>query len=381
MTTWKLVCSICGREEGPHAPVGLCPECAQPYLARLTSRPPDRDRIQPRWDMWRYAAALPLADGEEPVSLGEGMTPLTDSPVLARHVGVRRLLVKDEAVNPTASFKARGLSAAVTRARLRGVRGLVVPTAGNAGAALAAYGAAAHVPVRVYAPATTPGPILATIRAMGVELITIDGHIGDAGRLSAQFAAESGYLNVATLREPYRVEGNKTLGLELAEQLGWRLPDAIVYPTGGGEGVIGIWKAFAEMREWGWIDASVPTPRLVIAQASGCAPIVRALNENADRATPWENPVTHAAGLRVPGPLGDRLVLRAIRETSGDAFAVDEEAIRASTNLLASSSGIDAAPEGGCGLAVIEALVRAGRLDPQSEVVLYNTGSGASYRG
>lgn len=330
--------------------------------------------------MWRYAPAMPLARGEEPVTLGEGMTPLLDLPDLARRIGVGRLRVKDEAVNPTASFKARGLSAAVTRARRRGVPGLVVPTAGNAGAALAAYGAAAGVPVRVYAPETTPWPILATIRVMGVELVTIPGHIGDAGRLSAEFARESGYFNVATLREPYRVEGNKTLGLELAEQAGWRLPDAIVYPTGGGEGVIGIWKALGEMRQWGWVDGAGPLPRIVVAQAAGCAPIVRALHEGADHATPWENPVTHAAGLRVPGPLGDRLVLRAIRETQGDAVAIDEDGIRAATGLLASMSGIDAAPEGGCGLAVIEAMVRDGRLDRGSDVVLYNTGCGSSYR-
>jgi threonine synthase len=321
---------------------------------------------------------LPIGDDESPVCLGEGVTPLLESPQLARVAGVRRLWVKDEGVNPTASFKARGLAAAVTRAKARGVPGLVVPTAGNAGAALAAYGAAAGVPVRVYAPATTPRPILDTIRAMGVELQTVDGHIGDAGKLSAEFAQQSGYFNVATLREPYRVEGNKTLALELAEQLDWKLPDAVVYPTGGGEGVIGMWKAFDEMREWGWTDA--PTPQIIVAQAEGCAPIVRAFANGADRATPWENPMTHAAGLRVPGPLGDRLVLRAIRETGGAAAAASEESIRTATRTIASLTGIDAAPEGGCGLAILTDLVRRGRLDPSSQVVLYNTGSGASYR-
>jgi threonine synthase len=258
------------------------------------------------------------------------------------------------------------------------VKGLVVPTAGNAGAALAAYGAAAGVPVRVYAPATTPRPILDTVRAMGVELMTIDGHIGDAGKLAVEFANESGYFNVATLREPYRVEGNKTLGIELAEQLDWHLPDAVVYPTGGGEGVIGMWKAFDEMREWGWITDK--SPRIVVAQADGCAPIVKAHREGLDRATPWPNPQTHAAGLRVPGPLGDRLVLRAIRDTSGEAGSASEDEIRAATKLIASHTGIDAAPEGGCGLAVLVDLVRQGRVDPTSQVVLYNTGSGASYR-
>jgi threonine synthase len=378
VTTCILFCSSCGHEQPQDAGVGLCPKCGQPFLVRFTSPPPSREKILTRWDLWRYAAALPLGDDEAPVCLGEGVTPLLESADLARLVGVRRLWIKDEGVNPTASFKARGLSAAVTRARARGVPGLVVPTAGNAGAALAAYGAAAGLPVRVYAPATTPRPILDTVRAMGVELVTVEGHIGDAGKQSVEFARESGYFNVATLREPYRVEGNKTLGIELAEQLDWNLPDVVVYPTGGGEGVIGMWKAFAEMRDWGWISAKAP--RIVVAQADGCAPIVRALREGADRATPWENPVTHAAGLRVPGPLGDRLVLRAIRETNGDAASASEEAITEATRLLASRTGIDAAPEGGCGLAVLMQLVRQGRVDQSSQVVLYNTGSGASYR-
>jgi threonine synthase len=378
VTTWILECSFCRRQEPQDAGVGLCPDCGQPFLVRFTSPTPSRDRILARWDLWRYAPALPLGDDETPVCLGEGVTPLVESPELAKRAGVRRLWLKDEGVNPTASFKARGLAAAVTRARARGVKGLVVPTAGNAGAALAAYGAAAGVPVRVYAPATTPRPILDTIRAMAVELMTIDGHIGDAGKLAVEFAKETGYFNVATLREPYRVEGNKTLALELAEQFDWNLPDVVVYPTGGGEGVIGMWKAFDEMRAWGWVTAA--PPRIIVAQADGCAPIVKAHREGADRATPWPNPQTHAAGLRVPGPLGDRLVLRAMRETKGDAGSVSEDAIREATRAVASLTGIDAAPEGGCGLAVLTDLVRQGRVDSASQVVLYNTGSGASYR-
>ncbi|MFN8581900.1 MAG: threonine synthase [Gemmatimonadaceae bacterium] len=377
---WFLTCSVCGGREVITAPVGLCPTCHAPYLARYEGAPPAREAISNRWDMWRYAAAMPIDASESPVSLGEGVTPLLESPALAKAIGVRRLWIKDEGVNPTASFKARGLSAAVTRAKARGVRGLVVPTAGNAGAALAAYGAAAGVPVRVYAPETTPRPILDTIRVMGVELVTIPGHIGDAGRMSMSFAAESGYFNVATLREPFRVEGNKTLGLELAEQMAWRLPDALVYPTGGGEGVVGIWKAFREMQEWGWIPKDVRLPRIIVAQATGCAPLVRALRQGDEKATPWENPQTHAAGLRVPGPLGDRLVLQAIRESGGDAAAIDEDVIREYTKRVSSSSGIDAAPEGGCAMAVAALLASAGNLRPSDEVVVYNTGAGASYR-
>jgi len=330
--------------------------------------------------MWRYSSVLPLRDGETPVSLGEGTTPLQELPALAREIGVARLWVKDEGLNPTGSFKARGMSAAVTRARALGVPGFVVPTAGNAGAALAAYGAAAGIPVRVYAPASTPSPILATIRALGADLQLVDGHIGDAGKQSRAFAAEHGFFDVSTLREPYRIEGKKTMGLELAEQLGWSLPTHIVYPTGGGTGLIGMWKVFAEMRDGGWLPRDVRMPHMVVAQADGCAPMVRAFCAGADRATPWENPTTHASGLRVPGPLGDRLILRALYESKGDAAAVTEETIRAETLRLSRASGVDAAPEGGCALGVLALLAREGRVPRDAEVLVFNTGSGASYR-
>jgi threonine synthase len=256
----------------------------------------------------------------------------------------------------------------------------VVPTAGNAGAALAAYGAAAGIPVRVYAPASTPTPILATIRALGADLQLVDGHIGDAGRQSRAFAAEQGYFDVSTLREPYRIEGKKTMGIELAEQLGWTLPTHIVYPTGGGTGLIGMWKVFAEMRAGGWLPNDEPLPSMIVAQAEGCAPMVRAFHAGDFKATPWENPETHASGLRVPGPLGDRLILRALRESNGDAASVSEDAIREATLRLSRVSGIDAAPEGGCALAVLEVLVREGRVPSDARVLVFNTGSGASYR-
>jgi threonine synthase len=261
-----------------------------------------------------------------------------------------------------------------------GAPGVVVPTAGNAGAALAAYGAAAGMPVRVFAPDSTPPSILFTIRALGAELQLVAGHIGDAGRAARAFAAESGFFDLSTLREPYRIEGKKTMGLEIAEQLGWTLPDAIVYPTGGGTGLIGMWKAFGEMRAAGWLAPSSPMPRMIAAQAAGCAPIVRALAAGHDRATSWEQPSTHASGLRVPGPLGDRLILRALRESGGDAEAAEEDEIRAGTTELARASGVDAGPEGGCGLAVLRRLAREGRVGRGEEVVLFNTGSGASYR-
>jgi threonine synthase len=333
-----------------------------------------------RWDMWRYSSLLPLRDDESPVSLGEGLTPLADLPALARELGVEQLWVKDEGLNPTASFKARGMSAAVTRARAFGVPGLVVPTAGNAGAALAAYAAAAGMEVRVYAPETTPRPILDTISALGGELHLVQGHIGDAGKRARAFASESGWFDVSTLREPYRIEGKKTMGIELAEQLSWMLPTHIVYPTGGGTGLIGMWKVFGELKDWGWISPDVRLPRMIVAQAEGCAPIVRAFHDGSDVATPWRKPETHASGLRVPGPLGDRLILRAVRESQGDAHAVSEEAIREGTQWLATASGIDAAPEGGCAMSVTRDLVRAGRIGRDARVLIFNTGSGSSYR-
>lgn len=380
MSKWTLLCSECHHVSSGTRPAGVCPECARPLLVRYVSGYPARSALAARWDMWRYAAALPLLNGESPVSLGEGATPLIDLPALASNAGVRRLWVKDEGLNPTGSFKARGMSAAVTRARALGARGLAVPTAGNAGAALAAYGAAANIPVHVFAPSTTPEPLLATARALGAEVTLVEGHIGDAGKAARAFVGANGYTDMSTLREPYRIEGKKTMGLEIAEQLGWRLPDVIVYPTGGGTGLIGMWKAFQEMRAAGWIDADAALPRMIVAQADGCAPIVRAFAAGAPAAEPWENPTTHASGLRVPGPLGDRLILRALRESGGDAEAVSEDAIRAATGELAGASGIDAAPEGGCAFAVLTSLVRTGRVDGDAEVVVFNTGSGVSYR-
>lgn len=377
---WSLHCSVCTYQKPDGTQLAsLCPDCGQPLMVRYANAVP-RSAVTSEASLWRYRAALPLQAHEQAVTLGEGMTPLVELPHLAKEVGVRRLWVKDEGINPTASFKARGLMMAVTRAKALGLPGVCVPTAGNAGIALAAFAAAAGMPCRIFAPETTPPPILGSIRAFGAELILLPGHIGDAGKATMAFAKESGYFNVATVREPYRVEGMKTMGYEVAEQLGWRLPDAIVYPTGGGEGTIGIWKAIGEMLEWGWLPAGTRKPRMIIAQADGCAPLVRAFASGADKATPWEDPTTHASGLRVPGPLGDRLTLRTLRESGGDAEAVSEERIRGGTFLLASKSGIDAAPEGGAALEATRQLVLAGRLARDSEVVVFNTGSGASYR-
>lgn len=379
MNQWTLVCSGCGRTLPGDKLASLCPDCSQPLMAQFAGIV-SREAITTSPDLWRYAAAMPVKPDEAIVSLGEGMTPLLDAPALAAAVGVSRLWIKDEGLNPTGSFKARGMSAAVTRAKALGVRGLVVPTAGNAGAALAAYGAAGGIPTIVVAPETTPRAILDTVRAFGGELVLVGGHIGDAGKEAVRLATERGFFNVATVREPYRVEGMKTMGYEIAQQMNWSLPDAIVYPAGGGEGVIGIWKAIAEMRRWGWMAGGTPDSRMIVAQAEGCAPLVRAVREGSDRARPWENPRTSAAGLRVPSPLGDRLVLRALRESQGDADTATEQELNDAMRELASATGVDAAPEGGCALAVMRKLLREKRLDASSRVVLFNTGAGASYR-
>ncbi len=377
-TNWILNCSACDYTAAGDRLASLCPDCGQPLAVKIAPVP--RSAIGSEWSMWRYHAAMPIRDGEDRASLGEGTTPLSEHPELAKEVGVRRLWIKDEGRNPTASFKARGLCMAIARAKAFGLPGVCVPTAGNAGIALAAYAAAAGMPARIYAPASTPPPILGSIRAYGAQLELVDGHIGDAGKATMQFAKESGYFNVATVREPYRVEGMKTMGYEVAEQLGWRLPDAIVYPTGGGEGTIGIWKAIGEMIEWGWLSADTHRPKMVVAQATGCAPLVQAFAAGVDRATPWEHPATHASGLRVPGPFGDRWTLRTLRESNGGAFAANEDEIRAGTFRIASACGIDAAPEGGCGLVVAKKMVDAGLVAADAEVVVFNTGSGASYR-
>jgi len=379
---WSLECSGCGSVRAGDGLSGVCTECGSPYLVRYRARPsPDlRSGMATRpWTMWRYREWLPLADGEAAVTLGEGGTPLLEASRLASRYGFGRLLVKDESVNPTGSFKARGLAAAVTRARHAGAERFVVPTAGNAGVALAAYAARDGARARVYAPATTPATILSQIRSFGAELVLLEGHIGDCGKAARAYAAESGAIDVSTLREPYRIEGKKTLALELAEQLGWTVPAAIVYPTGGGTGLIGMWKAFGELRAAGWITGDLP--RLYSVQATGCAPVVAAFESGAERCTPWPDPQTTAAGLRVPAPLGDRLMLAALRQSGGGAVAVTDAELEAGARELQTVEGIDAAPEGGATLAAARVLRTRGVLGPQETVVLFNTGAGWLYRG
>ena len=377
---WSLECSACSRPRSAEGLAGVC-ECGQPYLVRYRAVPPPhvKSLLGDRgWTMWRYREWLPLTEGEAPLTLGEGGTPLLAVPRLAAKHGLPRLCVKDEGANPTGSFKARGLAAAVTRAARAGARAFVVPTAGNAGVALAAYAARAGLPARVYAPAGTPATILSQIRSYGGDLVLIEGHIGDCGAAARAYAAETGAVDVSTLREPYRIEGKKTLGLELAEQLGWSLPDVIVYPTGGGTGLIGMSKAFDELVRAAWVSG--PQPRLYSVQAGGCAPVVEAFAQGAERCTPWREPRTVAAGLRVPAPLGDRLMLRALRESGGGAVAVSDAQLAAAARELQELEGIDACPEGGAALAGTLALAAKGLIQPGERVIVLNTGAGWLYR-
>ena len=379
---WTLGCSACDETAAPDGLPSVCPTCGAPWLVRY-ARTPDpalRAELAHRpWTMWRYREWMPLGAGEGPVTLGEGGTPLLPVPALARAVGLDALWIKDESVNPTGSFKARGLSAAVTRAVAGGARAFTVPTAGNAGVALSAYARRAGCRVDVFAPRTTPPRILEQIRLFGATLHLLDGHIGDCGAAARAHAAETGAFDVSTLREPYRIEGKKTLGLEVAEQLDWTLPDACIYPTGGGTGLIGMWIAFRALKEAGWATGS--EPRLYSVQSTGCAPVVRAFREGAQRTEAWADPWTLASGLRVPNPLGGPIILQAVRETGGSALEVSDEALEQDTEVIAGTEGIDAAPEGGAALAALRLLLEEGAIRPGERVVVFNTGAGWLYRG
>ena len=378
-----LECSLTGERVESEQLVGLSP-AGKPLLARydLASLRSafTRDAVGPRRaDLWRYAEVLPVRDPAARISLGEGWTPLLDAPRTAARLGLARVWIKEEGQNPTGSFKARGLCVAVSRALELGARALALPSAGNAGSAAAAYGAAAGLPVHVVVPSDTPGPILEEIRALGADLRTLDGLITDCARVVRRGVEEHGWFDLSTLKEPYRIEGKKTMGYELVEQLGGRLPDAIVYPTGGGTGLIGMWKAFEEMEELGWIGSE--RPKMFTVQAAGCAPIVRAWEAGRDEAGTWEHAETYASGLRVPSAVGDFLMLRVLRASRGGAVAVPDRAMADWVALLGADTGIFAAPEGGAAAAAVPLLRERGMLDPEDEVVLFNTGSGLKYAG
>jgi len=426
-----LECSSCGRRYDADALCGLCDGCRRPLLARYdldaARRAIERARLHERpRSVWRFHELQPVRDARFCLSLGEGGTPLVRadrlaaelagdhervapirgprgtklSPVEHERVAPRRgprraepagwrgdrtresgetgtLFIKDESPNPTGSFKARGMAVAVARAVELGATALSAPSAGNAACALAAYAARAGVEAHVYMPADVPSSFTAQCRAFGAHVHLVDGLITDCGRVAIEEAKRDGRFDLATLKEPYRLEGKKTLGYELAEQMQWTLPDVIVYPTGGGTGLVGMWKAFEEMEALGWIDAR--RPRMVSVQSSGCAPIVRAFEAGAQTAAPWENAATVADGLRVPAAVGDALMLRALRESNGTAVAVSDEELMDGANRIARTEGIFAAPEGGATVAAFAKLRARGWIRDDERVVLFNTGSGLSY--
>lgn len=333
--------------------------------AGLAGRPPG---------MYRVRELTPLEDGETPVTLGEGGTPLLALPRLAAELGLRHLWAKDEGQNPTGTFKARGLGMAVTRARTLGARGFLVPSAGNAGGAAAVYAARAGLPCAVVVPRGTPPAAVAEAVIAGARVFTVEGSIATAGRVVARVAPATGWFDLSTLKEPYRLEGKKTMGLELAEQLGWTLPDLVVYPTGGGTGLIGIAKAAEELIALGWVRG--PRPRFVAVQAEGCAPVVRAWREGAEATAPWPDPVTRAPGLRVPSPFAGRQILAVIRQTGGEALAVGEEEIEAAQRRLARLEGVWTAPEAAATVAALARLAGRGAVAPEARTVLILTGTG-----
>jgi threonine synthase len=357
-------------------------DCGGPLLVDYdysrAARLLNRENLKIRqFSMWRYREVLPVRNEENIVTLGEGGTPVLPSESIGKKLGLSNLFFKDESVNPTGSFKARGLGMAVSRAKELGIKKLIIPTAGNAGSAVAAYAARAGLECMVIMPKDVPAPFLIDSVYHGAKIELIDGSIKDCGIKAAEMAKESGWFSVATLKEPYRIEGKKTMGYELAEQFGGSLPDVIIYPTGGGTGLIGMWKAFDEMEKLGWIDDH--RPKMISVQAEGCAPIPRAFAEGKDHADEWLNPRTLAAGLRVPGAIGDFLILEAVKKSNGLALAVSDREIMNNTKELANREGVLSSPEGGAALACLKKLLSTEFIRPDDKIVVFITGSGYKY--
>src|SRR4051812_27044155 len=378
----NLECSFCHREYEARRVHNVCTECGKPLLVRY-----DLQRIGKflarqtlyarRSDMWRYREVLPVRREDNIISLGEGWTPLHHVRNLGAVLGVPELYVKDESLNPTQSFKARGMSAAVSMAKELGLKNLAAPSAGNAAGALAAYCARAGMEAYLFMPRDTPRANIIECEVTGAHVTLIDGLITDCGAEVARRKEAEGWFDVSTLKEPYRVEGKKTLGYELAEQSSWTLPDVIIYPTGGGTGLVGMWKAFDEMQELGWIGEK--RPRMISVQAAGCAPIVRAFEKGEKSAAEVTDAATLASGLRVPKAIGDFLILDAIKESDGTAITVTDEELIAGARELARREGIFAAPEGGACVPALRKLIERGKVKPNERVVLFNTGSGIKY--
>ena len=375
-------CTICGARHDAKRLLTVCEKCGQMLavrydLARVTASL-TKDALRLRAPgMYRFRELTPLDDAERPVTLGEGGTPLLELPRLAAHLGIGKLWAKDEGQNPTGSFKARGLGMAITRARTLGARGFVIPSAGNAGGAAAVYAARCGLPCVVIVPRGTPSAAVAEAQIAGAHVFTIEGSIATAGKVAAKVAPQLGWFDLSTLREPYRLEGKKTIGLELAEQLGWRMPDVLLYPTGGGTGLIGIPKGYEELRAMGWLSGALP--RFFAVQAEGCAPVVKAFADGAETTTAWENPTTHAAGLRVPSPFAGRQMLRLLRDTRGGAVAIGEAAIQEAQRLVARTEGIWTAPESAALVAALAELKNRGEASRDAEILLIFTGAGLKY--
>lgn len=378
-----LECSGCAAIFRPERIQTFCPDCHSPLLARYdldaARKRLDRDSFRFRRNgMWRWYELLPVVDPDHIVSLGEGDCPLLRLIRISRKLGLPYLFVKDESANPTGTFKARGLSAAVSKAKELGIRKVIIPTAGNAGGAMAAYAARADMEALIYFPKDTPHANIAESRMAGAQIVLVDGLISDAAGVAGETARREGWFDLSTFKEPYRVEGKKIMGYELAEAFQWELPDVIIYPTGGGTGLVGMWKAFQEMESLGWLK-NPKKPRMVAVQASGCAPVVKAFESGAAFCDYWVHAHTLASGLRVPKSFADQLILKDLRESGGTAIAVSDESITKAQHELCENEGIFSAPEGAATLAALEELVRRKWVHPDERIVLFNTGSGLKY--
>lgn len=381
-TLIHIECAACGALYDPNQLLNLCPACQKPLLARYdlakaaqTMTPAALATRSP--GLWRYEEVLPVQRRDAMINLGEGGTPLLPAGRLGEVIGCPNTLIKDESLNPTGSFKARGLCLAVSRAYELGAAEVAIPSAGNAAGAMSAYAAAVGLPAHVYMPRDVPLPFQAECKTLGANVTLVDGLITDCGARVREGVQQYGWFDVSTLKEPYRIEGKKTMGYELAEQLGWTLPDVIIYPTGGGTGLIGMWKAFAEMEAMGLIGPA--RPRMVTVQSSGCAPMVKAFHEGKTHAEMWQGAKTIADGLRVPAAVGDFLILQALRQSGGTAVAVPDEEMMTCASLMGAHTGIFPAPEGAACLAAQIRLLEEGWIQPQEQVVLFNTGTALKY--
>jgi threonine synthase len=378
-----ISCSVCGKLYSLDEVNTYCPDCQAPLLTNYDvealRKKVDRDEFHARpRGMWRWHEMLPVRDEKNVITLGEGDAPLLKLDNLGKQKGLANLYVKDESLNPTGSFKARGLAVAISRAKELGVEKVIIPTAGNAGGAMAAYAARAGLKAHIFMPKDTPHANIEESRMAGAEVVLIDGLISEAAGMAGEKARREGWFDLSTFKEPYRVEGKKIMGYELAEAFGWSLPDVIIYPTGGGTGLVGMWKAFAELEALGWLKDN-QRPRMVVVQADGCAPVVKAFEEGKYFCDFWLNAHTLASGLRVPKSFADKLILRDVYDSQGTAVAVSDKEIFASQRELGSAEGIFSAPEGAATLSALDKLVQAKWVSPEERIVLFNTGSGLKY--